>query len=117
MTDIVRRLRERQADMAETIERLDTSEFDTGATGQIRAELHDLYREAADEIDRLTRERNEARAECEAMRAEVVTLQNERAEARMLVDLLERNGVNAVELLTTVLAQIEQERSEQAKEG
>lgn len=53
MSTIVQRLREKQADMTEAIERLEASEFDTGARGQIRTELRDLYREAADEIDRL----------------------------------------------------------------
>lgn len=35
---------------------MDASEFDTGAMGQIRAEMHDLYRVAADEIERMRTE-------------------------------------------------------------
>lgn len=62
--DILQRLREMQADMNDAIEKMDASAFDTGMMRQIRAEQHDFYKEAADEIERL-------RAEVEALRAAI----------------------------------------------
>ena len=56
MSDIVERLRERQQDMAEAIERLDSGEMDNGIMRVIRLESHDLYKTAANEIDRLQKQ-------------------------------------------------------------
>lgn len=56
MNSIVERLREYQKSWADSIKRMDCGEFgDNGIMSQIRAEQHATWKEAADEIERLTK--------------------------------------------------------------
>lgn len=51
MDELVRRLREKQADMNDAIQRLDCGEFDNGIMRIIRLEQRALYKDAADRIE------------------------------------------------------------------
>ena len=62
MSGIVERLRELQQDMAEVIERLDSGVLDNGIMRVILLESHDLYKNAANEIEKLRTERDKWRA-------------------------------------------------------
>jgi hypothetical protein len=85
VSDIINRLRQIQESWAESIKRLDSSEFDTGIMGQIRAEQHATFKEAADRI-----------AELEAALAEA---QSDAVRYRWL---RQRDNAKAVEIVMTV---------------